>query len=306
MIVLVTGGTGFVGREVLRQLRIVGHRTRMLARNPESPATKEVALQFGAKIHPGDVLDAESLWSACEGADAVIHLVGIISEVGNQTFENVHERGTRNMIRIAKDARLKRFVHMSALGTRADAASRYHQSKWAAEEQVRRSGLAWTIFRPSIIYGPDDSLVSRLAKMIQHSPVVPVIGSGRTRFQPVPVKAVGSAFVKALTEPQAVGGTYDLCGEETLTFREMLKRIGEVTGRRRLIVPVPTGLAWIGATVLEWVFGGILRRAAPLSRDQLVMLGEDNLGNGQPANDLFGLKPTPFAEGIASNVIRGT
>ena len=300
MNVLVTGGTGFVGKEIVRQLRIAGHRVHLLARNPESPAAKEVARQYGAQVHAGNVLDAKSLWNACAGKDAVIHLVGIISEIGDQTFENVHERGTRNIIFVAKDARVKRFIHMSALGTGPEAASRYHQSKWAAEELVRRSSLGWTLFRPSIIYGPADGFVNQFAQIIRHSPVVPVMGDGRTRFQPVSVKIVAAAFVKALSEPRAIGETYDLCGEQALTLNEIVNQILEVMQKGRLKLQVPIGLVRWPVALEEFVFSRLLHRAPPLSRDQLLMLGEDNLGNGFPANELFDLKPIPFSEGIAA------
>lgn len=299
MNVLVTGGTGFVGREIVRQLRITGHRIHLLARNPQSRVTREVVDSYSAKVFPGNVLDPASLRSACAGQDAVIHLVGIISEISDQTFENVHVRGTQNMVFAAQDANVRRFIHMSALGTRPDARSRYHQSKWAAEERVRRSGLGWTIFRPSIIYGPGDGFVNLLAKMIRFSPVVPVIGSGQTKFQPVAVKSVASAFVKALTESRAIGETYDLCGPETLTLNEMLDQILAVMGKRRLKLHVPPALARGQAAFLELIFARLLRRPPPLNRDQLIMLKEDNVGKPQPANELFGLKPISFSEGIA-------
>jgi uncharacterized protein YbjT (DUF2867 family) len=299
MKVLVTGGTGFVGREIVRQLHNTGHQVHLLARNADSPATKEVAAQFGAKVHPGNVFDAESLWDACTGMEAVIHLVGIIGEAGDQTFENVHTRGTRNILYVAKDARLKRFLHMSALGTRSDAISSYHQTKWAAEEQVRRSGLSWTIFRPSIIYGPGDGFVTLFAKIIRSSPVVPIVGNGRTRFQPVSVKSVATAFVKALSEPTTIGATYDLCGEETFTLDEIVNQILDVMQKRRLKLHVPIGVARYPAALLEFVFPHLFRKAPPLSRDQLVMLQEDNVGNPESADQLFGLKPLSFRQEIA-------
>ena len=196
MKVLVTGATGFVGREIVRQLHAAGHTIRILARSPHSPRVQEAVSRCGAEVHPGDVLDAASLDGALNGMDAVIHLVGIISEVGESTFENVHTRGTGNMVAAARQAGVRRFVHMSALGTRPNAVSRYHQTKWAAEELVRHSGLDFTIFRPSLIYGPEDQFVNLFARMIRLSPVVPLMGSPRARFQPVPVETVAAAFVR--------------------------------------------------------------------------------------------------------------
>jgi NADH dehydrogenase len=305
MNVLVTGGTGFVGREIARQLHNRGHRVHMLTRNPEASASRDAAAVAGAKTVPGNVLDAGSLKNVCAGVEAIIHLVGIISEIGEQTFENVHIHGTQNMLAAAQQAGVKRFLHMSALGARPDAASRYHQSKWAAEERVRRSGLGWTIFRPSIIYGPGDGFVTLFARIARFSPVVPVIG-GRTRFQPVPVKSVALAFLGAVDGPHTVGETYDLCGEETLTLDEMVDHILAATQRKRLKLPLPAGVAGIQAAFLEFVFPSLLRRAPPLTRDQILMLQEDNVGSPEPAQTLFGLKSVPFREGIAGYLRRET
>jgi NADH dehydrogenase len=302
MNVLVTGGTGFVGQEVLCELQAARHGPHLLARHPQLPQTDEVALRFDATLHRGDVLDRDSLGGAAEGMDAVIHLVGIISEVGEQTFENVHVRGTQNVISAAQRAGVKRFVHMSALGTRPDAAARYHQSKWAAEEIVRRSGLDWTIFRPSIIYGRGDGFVNLFAKIIRRSPVVPIIGHGRTKFQPIAVENVARAFGKSLSEPKAIGQTFDLCGPETFTLNEIVETILAATKRRRMKLHLPIGLAKVQAAFLEFLFGRLLHRAPPLNRDQVLMLQEDNVGNGRVAEELFGLKRIEFKAAIVNYI----
>ena len=306
MDVFITGGTGFAGRNILRGLHTAGHRIHLLARNVHLPRTQEIAAQYEADVRGGNVLDAASLENVCAGVDAVIHLVGIIREVGNQTFENVHTRGTRNIVAATQQAGVKRFLHMSALGSRPNAVSRYHQSKWAAEEIVRQSGLDWTIFRPSIIYGPGDGFVNLFAKIIRRSPVVPIMGSGQSRFQPVPVEAVATAFVKALAEPRALGQIYDLCGQETLTLNEIVAQILAVMKRKRLTLHLPLAVARWQAAFLEFVFPRLLHKAPPLNRDQLSMLQEDNAGDAQPAKDLFGLKPASFREGIGKYVRRET
>jgi len=307
MKVLVSGATGFVGREVVQQLHDAGHEIHFLTRRTTSASARAVEWGFDGQVHFGDVLDAQSLFEATKGLDAVIHLVGIISETGRNTFENVHTRGTQNVVTAAKQSGLRRFGHMSALGTRPDARSRYHQSKWAAEEIVRRSGLDFTIFRPSIIYGPGDQFVNLFAKIIRRSPIVPLIGGGRTRFQPVPVENVAAAFVKALTEPRAVGQTFDLCGTETLSLSEMVDAILVVMKRRRLKVHIPFPLARAQAAFLEFVFRHLVHqfhKAPPLSRDQLIMLQEDNVGDAKPAMELFDLKPVKFVEGIGRYMAR--
>jgi len=300
MKVLVTGATGFVGQEVLRQLHNAGDTARVLARNPNFRAVRALAAPMGAEVSTGNVLEASSLPPAFAGVDAVIHLVGIISEVGQQTFENVHRRATQNVVAAARQAGVRRFVQMSALGTRPNAAARYHQTKWAAEEIVRASGLDWTIFRPSLIYGPQNHFVNLFARMAKFSPVLPVVGHGRSLMQPVAVEAVGRCFAGALREPKSIGQTYDLCGPERLTMAEILQAIFDASGRKRWIVRVPLGMARIQAAFLEALCPTLLRRAPPFNRDQLLMLQEDNVGDPRPAAELFGLKQTPFREGVAN------
>jgi NADH dehydrogenase len=305
MEVLVTGGTGFVGREVVRQLHAAGHRVRLLVRQPGAPVARQMATVHGAQLCPGDVLEPASLPPALAGAEAVIHLVGIISEVGRNTFENAHTLATQNVVTAAKSAGGVRYVQMSALGTRPDAASRYNQTKWAAEEAVRASGLAWTIFRPSLIYGPEDHFVNLFARMSRWSPVLPVMGSGRGLLQPVSVTATAQCFVRALTESASVGRTLDVCGPDRLSFVELLRTVLAVLGRRRRLVHIPLPLARLQARVLEFVFPRLLGRAAPLNRDQLLMLQEDNIGDPAPVCALLGLQLEPFREGIRRFLVPG-
>jgi uncharacterized protein YbjT (DUF2867 family) len=295
MKVFVTGATGFVGREIVRQLHQIGYSVRMLVRSKRAEETGE---RIGDEIHIRNILDRESLRGALKGIDAVIHLVGIISEVGESTFEKVHVRGTENVVAAAREAGVKRFVHMSALGTRPNAVSRYHRTKWEAEEIVRGSGLEFTIFRPSLIFGPRDMFVNLFAKMIRFSPIVPILGRRDAKFQPVAIETVVGAFVKSLTEPRAIAQTFDLAGPETFTMAQIIDQILAVMNRNRLKVHVPAAVARIQAGFLEFLFPKILRKAAPLNRDQLIMLQENNVGDAQPANEVFGLRPVPFREGI--------
>jgi NADH dehydrogenase len=299
MRVLVSGATGFVGREILGRLHAAGYSIRIIARTPESPPARAAAERFQAEILPGDLLDASSLAGAALHCDAVIHLAGIISEAGRQTFENIHLHATENVLAAARRAGTRRFIHMSALGTRPDAVSRYHQTKWAAEEAVRASGLDWTIFRPSLVFGPGDQFVNLFARMSRFSPVLPVMGSATVILQPVSVDDVASAFVQSIGEPAARGRVFDLCGPERFTFPEILREILRVCGRRRWIVRMPRPVARFQAAMLEAVYPTLLGKAPPLNRDQLLMLLEDNVGNPAPAWDLFGIRPLPFGEGIA-------
>lgn len=288
-----------MGREILRQLRAAGHQARVLVRNRNSPGVAEIAGLYPVEVFEGNVLNAASLPRAIQGTDAVIHLVGIINEIGEQTFENVHTRATENVIRACVIAGVKRLIHMSALGPRPDAVSRYHQTKWAAEQAVADSVLDWTIFRPSLIYGSQDQFVNVFARMAKWSPVLPVFGNKRCVFQPVAVEDVARCFVGALSETRLIRQKFDICGPDRLTLAEMIRAILAVTGRKRLIVHVPNGIAKLLAGAMEFVYPKFLGKPPLLSRDQLFMLQEDNVGNDEPVNRLFKLEVSPFAAGIA-------
>ncbi|MCL5097620.1 MAG: complex I NDUFA9 subunit family protein [Candidatus Omnitrophica bacterium] len=299
MTVFVTGGTGFVGQAVVHQLHATGYSIRILARQPGNERVQAMVHRYQAAVQPGDIFDPVALEIGLQGADAVIHLIGIISEAGQSTFENVHSRGTQLLVTAMQKTKVRRLIHMSALGTRPRAASRYHQSKWAAEEIVRQSGLDWTIFRPSIIYGPGDQFVNLFAKMLRKSPLLPVMGKGLGKLQPIAVEIVADCFVKALAEPRSIGQTLDLCTQEILTFDEVMDQIMTVTGRKRLKCHLPIEFARGLASSLEWFFPTVLYRAPPLNRDQLIMLEEETVGNPWPAKDLFGFQASTFEEGIA-------
>jgi NADH dehydrogenase len=299
MIVFVTGGTGFVGREIVRELNRAGHKLRLLVRDRKSPAAQEMVWRHAAELREGNVLDPASLPGALQGADAVIHLVGIISEVGEQTFERAHTRATQNMVGAAKATGVRRFLHMSALGTRAHAPSRYHQTKWAAEQIVSHSALNWTIFRPSVIYGPEDAFVNLFARLAKFSPILPVMGDGRAVLQPVAVEDVARCYVGALGEPRSIRKTFDVCGPDKLTMPQILRAILAATHRKSLIVRVPIRLARVLAASLEFVYPRLLRKAPPLNRDQLLMLQEDNVGEPRRTVEMFGLRQNFFADGIA-------
>jgi NADH dehydrogenase len=283
----------------VRELHDAGHKIRVLARDRNSPAAQELTARFGAEIREGNILEAASLPKATHGTDAVIHLVGIITEVGEQTFENVHVRGTDNVILAAVSAGVRRFIHMSALGTRANAVSRYHKTKWAAENALSRSVLDWTVFRPSLIYGPEDKFVNLFAQMAGRWRVLPLLARKEALFQPVPVEEVARCFVGALNEPRSVGQAFDICGPDYLTLRQILETILDMTNRKCRLVQVPIEYSRPLARMTEFFYSKLLKKAPPLNRDQVQMLQEDNLGQNQWTVELFKLEPTHFADGIA-------
>jgi len=304
-LVLVTGGTGFVGREVVRELLAKGYRVRLLCR--DAAAAKKFAGALGrenrdqVEVAAGDILDPASLPAACAGADVVVHLVGIIVEKGRQTFRRVHAEGTANLVRAAKEADVHRFVHMSALGTGPGASNPYHATKWEAEESVRHGGLglAWTIFRPSVIFGPGDRFANRLAAFLRpplsylQLNTFPLFGGGGSRLQPVAVEDVARAFVAAIPSPEAVGRTYDLVGPEPISLRDLIRTLAELQGRRVLLFPLPWPLAALAGRVFQ------LLPDPPVTAAQVAMLRAENVGDPAPAREAFGLRLEPFREGVA-------
>lgn len=291
--VFLTGATGFVGRAVVSALRGHGHTVRCLVRRGS-----ESDLQGLGAIErvEGDILALDTLVEGMAGCMAAIHLVGIIREIPARgvTFERIHVDGTRNVLAAAGAAGIRRYLHMSALGTRADALSRYHQTKWEAEEAVRAQPLAWTIFRPSVIYGPGDGLVSLLTRLVR-LPVVPVLGNGRQRLQPVPVAHVAEGFARALDREATVKQTYDVGGPDVVPMLELLDRIGAALGRRNPPkVHIPLGLMRPLAQAFHRLPG------FPVTPDQLLMLEEDNTCDPRPFYVAFDLAPTPLSQGLAS------
>jgi len=288
MKVFVAGGTGFVGGHLVRELRRNGHTvvllTHNVARGPEP----------GIEIARGDVADPVSVGAAVWGCDAVINLVGIIREFPSKgvTFDRLHVLATRNVVDAAREGGIRRYLQMSALGTRPEAVSAYHRTKYAAEEYVRASGLDWTIFRPSLIYGPKDAFVNMLADQIRKFPVIPVIGDGSYRMQPIHADDVARCFVRSLAMPETVGQTYELCGPDRFTFREMLNVVARTLGKSSVTtVSSPVGLMKSVVPFLQKI------PAFPLTSDQLQMLLEESICN-EGWRKTFPCDPVRFKEGI--------
>ncbi len=279
-----------MGRHVTTLLAGRGHQVRALVR--DDPGRAAAALP--AERTPGDLADPAALAALTRGADVIVHLVGIIVEAGAATFEAVHVEGTRRLLTAAREAGVRRFVHMSAVGARDEpGATRYHRTKWRAEELVRSSGLSHAIFRPSIISGPENRPIRTLARLHRWSPLVPVFGDGGFAMQPVWIGDVALAFALAAERP-ALSGVFELGGPATLTYEEFVRAIGRAAGHPRPLVHVPLAVARAAAAAL-----GVMGPLAPLTLDQLQMLVE---GSATPANALestFGIWALPFDEGLA-------
>jgi len=300
MRVFLTGGTGFVGREILRQLVATGHKVRALVRRGSE---HKLAVEKDIEVHIGNATDAASLDGALAGCDAVIHLVGIIREFPGKgiTFQRLHVEATRNLIEAAETQGVKRFVHMSANGVRPAAKAVYHQTKWAAEELLRASALDWTIFRPSIIFGKEGEFVNMLADLIRKMPVIPVIGGGDYRMQPAAVEEVAASFVKALALPNTIGQTYQVGGSTNYSYEEILDLTGTAIGKgsvRKLHQPL-----FMMRPVIKLLEG---TAAFPITNDQLTMMLEGNVCDPTEWAQTFDLVPTSFAYGIRRCFQSGT
>ena len=287
MKVFVTGGTGFVGPEVVRALVARGDEVRVLVRRSKATAA-------GAQLVEGDVTDPESVRRAMDGSDVVVHLVAIRQGRPEQ-FDRVMTQGTQNVIAAAEATGVRRFVLMSALGTTEETKDLvpYYRSKWAMEQAVRASPLDHVIFRPSFVFGPDGGLLPTFRKLARLAPVTPVIGSGEQRLQPIWIEDVAAYFAAAIDKPEASGRTFELGGPDAVTWNELWRRLRAVLGiRRRPTIHVPVGLMRANALVTERLPGNV-----PLTRDLLTMLeAGDNVVTNDDALRTFQLPLVPLDE----------
>lgn len=271
-LVTVYGGSGFVGRHVVQALARTGCRIRVAVRRPDLAGHLQPLGGVG-QIHAvqANLRYQDSVMRAAEGSDALVNLVGILYETGKQKFSSVQAEGARNVAIAAKTSGASALVHVSAIGADARSESLYAQSKAAGEDHVRKTFPNATILRPSIVFGPEDEFFNRFAAMARIAPALPLIGGGKTRFQPVYVGDVAKAVVATLQDDQAAGRLFELGGPEVLTFRQVLERILEFTGRKRLLVPVPFWLAKLQASILQLLPSPIL------TVDQVKLLENDNV-----------------------------
>ena len=285
MKVLVAGGTGFIGSYLCRALADGGHEVTALSRSPGDPPE-------GVESATGDVTDYDSIAGAVDGQDAVVNLVALSPlfepKGGNVMHDRIHRGGTKNLVRAAEDGGVERFVQLSALGADANGDTAYIRAKGEAEAIVRDSGLDWTIFRPSVVFGEGGEFVSftkRLKGMFAPGvPLYPLPGGGKTRFQPIHVEDLVPMLVAALEGDEHVGETYEIGGPETLTLREVTDLVYEAEEKGVTIVPLPMPLARIGLSVLGAVPG------FPMGSDQYRSLKFDNT-TGDNDVAAFGVDP---------------
>jgi uncharacterized protein YbjT (DUF2867 family) len=291
-VILVTGGTGFVGPRVVHALRERDQPVRALVRTP-SGRTATTLAAWGAELVQGDVTDRESLRRAVEGCEAVVHLVAI-RQGSEEQFRRVMEEGTRDLVAAAKEAGVQRFVLMSALGTSEETKDLvpYYHAKWEQEQTVQGSGLEHVIFRPSFVFAKEGGILPTFRRLARLTPVTPIIGSGQQRIQPIWVDDVGAYFAQAIDKPEAANRIFELGGPDAVSWNEFWKRLKRVLGQRRPSIHVPVALMRANALVTERLPGNI-----PLTRDLLTMLEHgDNVVSNDDAVRTFRLPLVPLDE----------
>lgn len=283
--IVVLGGTGFVGSHLVPRLHAAGHRITVLSRNREQH--RELGVLPRVRVENANVHDADSLARRLEGADAAINLVGILNERGSdgRGFEKAHVALTETLIAACRKTGVRRILQMSALRA-GEGASHYLRTRFDAETRVRNSGLAWTIFRPSVIFGPGDGLFFRFASLLRLAPVLP-LARAEARFAPVYVGDVAEAFTRALAHPHSIGRSYELFGPRVVSLREIVRWTAELTGRRRWIIGLPDALGYLQAWIGEWLPG------KPISRDNFRSLLIDSVGEKDGLGEL-GIVSTPM------------
>jgi NADH dehydrogenase len=295
-LVTVFGGSGFVGAQVVRALaksRSARHgvRVRVAVRNVGRGYRLRMLGDVGQiEIVQANIRDRDSIARALEGAQAAINLTGVLYESGRQSFESVHVDGARNVAAAAKSAGVSGFVQMSALGADPASPSLYARTKAAGEAAVREIHPRAAIIRPSIVFGQEDNFFNRFAAMAAMSPALPLIGGGHTRFQPVYVGDVAEAIARVTRDVSLQGVTYELGGPGTYSFRELMELVLRETLRRRILVPVPFGVARLMGKVAQLSAFAI---APPITADQVELLKADNVVSGAaPGLTELGVQPT--------------
>ena len=297
MTVLVTGASGFIGRHVCAELVKVGHPVRGLARQVPVRKNRVEGVEY---IRGVDISDVVTLTPEMfKDVDAIIHLVGIIAEVKRkgQTFQRIHVEGTRNIVDEAKRAGFDgRFIYMRAIGAALNAPAEYSRTKYQAERIVIGSECPYTIFRPSLVIGPDGEFIAQMKDLVLHNgPVIPVPGSGFNLFQPVWVDDLVQCVVKSLVMGETINQIYEIGGATQLSFNELIRGIAKSLGKpKKPLLHAPIPLLYAAAAVMEKILP-----KPPVTRDQLKNLALDNITLSQDIKELFGVNPLGFDQMLA-------
>ncbi len=290
MVVLVTGATGFLGRRVVHELLERRHQVRCLV---HTPGRERIFSHRAVEVQYGSVQNPVSLSNAFYDVEAVVHLVGIIRRRRRNAFEEVHREGTANVLAAAKEAGARHFLHVSVIGAANDRAYPYLYTKWLGELEVIDSGIPYTIFRPSMLFGEGDEFLNALAGLIRLFPLVPVIGSGKNRLHPLAVDDLARCIAITLGREDLKGQTLDLGGTKRMSYNEVVAEVAKAMGKRRLRFHMPVWLMYIAAAVSQ----GFMPRS-PITADQLKMLGIRSVAELGEVERVFGFTPQPMEGNI--------
>ena len=288
--IFIAGASGFVGGHLVDYLIAKGHAVKCLARSEKA---QKLLSAKGAAVISGDITQPETLNGILNPDDFVVHLVGIIEEKGDATFRSIHCNGTANLVAEAARAGARHFFYQSALGADKNSWSAYLKTKAEAEEMVKQSGLKYTIFRPSLIIGPWDGFTKKLVEMVKLSPVLPIPGEGRAKFQPVYIKDWLDCIGKVIEKPDLYMSTYEIGGPEQLSYREMVEKLSKALGYNRPAFTIPMGLMRFGASVMEKVLP-----SPPVTLDQLRLLEQDNICDPKSLEKNFGIVPVKYEDAL--------
>jgi len=289
-VIVVTGGSGFVGSHLLPRLVGAGYKVRCLVRLPGEAG---VVVGMGATAVTGDVTDPASLKEALSGVESVVHLVAVLREGRGTTFNRVNVEGTANVVAAAREASVKRFIHIGAMGAGDMPRYAYFHSKWRGEEIVRASKLDFTIFKPGAMFGKGAGFIGKLANSLNMFPLLaPIAGSGRTRFQPLWVEDLVTCILAAL-KGDKTGQTCEIGGPEHLTYEQIMDVVRAVMGKKRLKIHVPVVLMRPVVALMEKILGN-----SPVTSVELRALEMDNIGALDSVESQFGFKPLALAKGL--------
>ena len=291
MVVLVTGATGFLGRQVVRELLARHQQVRCLV---HTPGRERVFSDPSLQIHYGSVTDLDALGAACQGVEAVIHLAAIIQQKANATFEEINRRGTANLVAVCRElGGLKHFILVSAIGATSNPSFRFTHSKWQSEQEVINGGLPYTILRPSIIFGEGDAFLNSLAALVRVFPLVPVPGRGRNRFQPIAAADVARCLALTLDRDFLKGKTVEIGGPDQPSYNEILGIVARTMGQPRGRIHLPVWLMRPNVALME----KLLPRP-PVTVEQLQLATNRNVTELESVQQTFGFTPRPLEGNI--------
>ena len=289
MLVLVTGATGFLGRRVVPELQRRQHEVRCLV---HAPGRERVFSPRSVDVRYGSVTDPQAVTTALEGVDAVVHLAAMFRRQRGTTYDQINRQGVANVVAAAKQARVNHFVQVSAIGASNNTKYPYLHSKWQGEQEVVHSGLSYTILQSSVMFGEGDEFLNVIAAMIRVSPLVPVVGSGRNRLQPVAAEDMAHCVALAVDRSDLKGRTVEVGGPQQLTYNEVVGAVAGTMGRRALRLHLPVWLLYMAAKGMQ------LMPRPPVTTDQLRLLPVRNVVEADAVEKSFGFTPRPLEGNI--------